>query len=116
MSSFEPWRLQELALLLEDLVAALRAGKSPEWAGVFGHFGHELERLGPAQTENRGEFSRLIRNIQLCLSGRNGISRLVLEGINGEESGNLNRRFLHLKARLLKSLDEIQKKLVEYVH
>jgi hypothetical protein len=116
MSRFEPWRLQELALLLDDLVVTLRAGKNPEWANVFGHFGHELERLGPTKTGNRGELSRLIRNIQPCLLGRSGISRLILQGVDAEESGALNQRFTHLKARLAKSLDEIQEKLVEFVN
>ncbi len=116
MSRLEPWRLQELAFLLDDLGITLRTGKNPEWASVFGHFGHELEFVGSTKTGDWSEISRLIRNIQSCLSGESGISRLILEGEDAEERGALNQRFTHLKARLRKALEDIQERLVEFVN
>jgi hypothetical protein len=116
MARFEPWRLQELAILLDELIITLRTGKNPEWASVFGHFGHELEFIASIKTGERDELSRLILNIQSCLSEGSGISRLILEGENAEESGALNQRFAHLKTRLRKALDDIQEKLVEVVN
>jgi len=116
MSRLEPWRLQELAHLLDELIITLRSGKNPEWANVFGHFLHELELLGPTKTGDRSELTRLIRNIRVCLAGESGLSRLVLEREDAEESGTLNLRFTHLKARLRKALDEIEERSVEFVN
>jgi hypothetical protein len=116
MSRFELWRLREVALLIDDLVIILRSGKNPEWANVFGHFGHEWELLGLPKAEDRGELSRLSRNIRCCLAEESGLARLVLEGKNDEESGELNRRFIQLKTRLKNALDTIQERLVERVN
>jgi hypothetical protein len=75
MLRFEPWRLRELALLIDDLIITLRSGKNPEWANVFGHFGRELEFLGPTKARNRDELTRLIRNIRCCLAEDSGLAR-----------------------------------------
>jgi hypothetical protein len=116
MSRFDPWRLRELAILIDDLIVTLRSGKNPEWASVFAHFGREVELLGPAKTADRDELTRLIRNIRSCLTEKSGLARLVLEGKTADESSELNRRFIHLKARLKNSLDTLQEKLIEFVN
>jgi len=116
MSRLEPWRLQELALLIDDLVIILRSGKNPEWANVFGHFGHELGLLSPTKAGDRSALTRLIRSIRPCLTKESGLSRLELEGKDAEESTVLNQRFIHLKARLRKALDDIQERLIEFVN
>jgi hypothetical protein len=116
MSRCEPWRLQELTLLIDDLIMTLRSGKNPEWANVFGHFGHELRRLGPTQTGDGSELSRLIRSIKPCLARESSFSRLNLEGKDPEEGRVLNQTFVHLRARLRKALDDIQERLIEFVN
>jgi hypothetical protein len=115
MPRLEPWRLQELALLVDELVTILRSGKNPEWANVFVHFADELKLLGPREKGDGSELSRLIPNIRSCLSRESGLSRLVLEGKDARDSGSLNLHFGHLKARLKKALDDLQERLVEYV-
>lgn len=116
MARLDPWRIREVALLLEDLIATLRSGKNPEWASVFGHFGQELRQVGPKASWDRTEFARLIRNIRLCLAGESGLSRLVLVGGDSKESGALNRRFILLKARIRKALDDIERGLIQFVN
>ncbi len=116
MARLDPWRLREVALLLDDLIITLRSGKNPEWANVFGHFGQELSQLGPGTTGNRSELARLIRNIRLCLAGDSGLSQLVLVGGDAKESGALNRRFILLKARIRKALDDIERGLIQFVN
>lgn len=116
MSRFEPWRLQELRLLFNDLIATLRSGRNPEWANVFVHFSQELERLSPAPTSNPNELRRFIRSLRLCLTGSSGLSRLILEGENLKEREWNNRQFRQLRARLGQALDEAEKRLVEFVN
>ena len=116
MARLDPWRLREVAILLDNLVITLRSGSNPEWANVFGHFGQELKQVGPRMTGDRSELVRLIHNIRLCLITESGLSRLILASGDSEESGPLNRQFTVLKARLKKALDEIEKRLIGYVN
>lgn len=115
-SKLEPWRLRELALLMDDLVLTLRSGKNPEWANVFGHFGQELESLGRGEAFDREGLSRLLRNIRCCLAEEGGLARLGLEGENDEESRELTRSFRRLKIRLKNALDTMQQRLAVFVN
>lgn len=115
MLRFEPWRLRELSILIDDLIITLRSGKNPEWASVFVHFGRELEILGRTSARDRDELTRLVRNIHCCLVEGSGLARLVLQGANDEENAELNRRFIYLKMRLRNALETIQGRLVEFV-
>lgn len=115
-SKLEPWRLRELALLMDDLVLTLRSGKNPEWANVFRHFGQELESLGRGEAFDKDGLFRLLRNIRCCLAEEGGLARLGLEGENDEESNELTRSFRRLKLRLRNALDTMQQRLAEYVN
>jgi hypothetical protein len=116
MSKAEPWRLKELAMLLEELVLILNSGRNREWARVFAHFCHELTLLGSAGSVDQRELRRLIGCFQLCLASGSGFSRLVLEGPDSEESAVLNLRFSQLRSVLAKAVEEIGERLVEYVN
>jgi len=116
MSKVEPWRLKELALLLDELVLTLNSAQNPEWAGVFVHFGHELTLLGSTGPGDQSELKRLIGCIQLCLAAGSGFSRLILEGSESEESAALNLRFSRLRAVLAKAVEDIGERLVEFVN
>src|SRR4030042_3434356 len=116
MSKAEPWRLKELAMLLDELFLILNSGQNREWAGVFAHFGHELALLGSAGSADERELKRLIGCIQLCLSSGSGFSRLVLEGPDSGKGAALNLRFTQLRAVLAKAVEEIGERLVEYVN
>ena len=116
MSKVEPWRLKELALLLDELVRTLNSGQNPEWAGVFAHFGDELALLGSAGSGDQKELQRLIGCIQLCIASGGGFSRLVLEGPDSGKGATLNLRFSRLRVVLAKAVEEIGERLVEYVN
>ncbi len=115
MARLEPWRLQELALLLSDLIVTLRSGKNPEWANVFVHFSQEVARLGEAAGD-RNALRRLAGSIRLCLAGSGGLSRLVLDGASFQEKQLNNRRLVQLRARLAQALTEIEERLIEFVN
>jgi hypothetical protein len=113
MSKAEPWRLKELAMLLDELVLILKSGQNREWAGVFAHFGHELALLGSA---DQRELQRLIGCIQLCIASGSGFSRLILGGSDSAEGAALNLRFSRLRAVLAKAVEDIGERLVEFVN
>jgi hypothetical protein len=116
MPKLEPWRLKELALLLDELVLTLNSGKNPEWAGVFAHFGHELTLLDSTRSDDPSELKRLIGSLQLCLAAGSGFSRLVLAGSESAKGGGLNLRFSQLRAVLAKAVEDIGERLVEFVN
>ncbi|OGD25023.1 MAG: hypothetical protein A2Y69_03510 [Candidatus Aminicenantes bacterium RBG_13_59_9] len=116
MSKIEPWRLKELALLLDEIKLILESGENPEWSRVFEHFGTELEILGSARPENQAGLKKLVRSIQLCLDAGGGFSRLVLEVPDSDEGSALSLRFGRLRKALAKAVDDIGERMVEYVH
>jgi hypothetical protein len=115
MSKVEPWRLKELAILLEELVLLLKSRNNPEWAGVFAHFGHELTALGPTGLGGQGELKRLIGSLRLCLDAGGGFSRLVLEVPESEEGAALTLRFNQLRAALGMAVKDIDERQIEFV-
>jgi hypothetical protein len=115
MLKVEGWRLEELGLLLDDLAAVLKAGRHPEWAGVFGHFSHELAIILQTKSSDPTVLRRLVQNIRLCFDGNSGFLRLSLRGEDDGESAALDLRMALLKARTADSLQEIEQRLVERV-
>jgi len=115
MSKVEPWRLKELAILLEELVLVLKSGKNPEWAGVFAHYGHELTALDAAGPGRQDELKRLIACLRLCLDAEGGFSRLVLEVPESEEGAALALSFGRLRAALGAAVKDIEERQVEFV-
>jgi len=116
MHRIEIWRLEELGMLLGDLTAVLKAGRFPEWAGVFDHFSHELALIREAGIGNPSELRRLVRNIQLCFEGSSGFLHLVLIGKDEDEGAALNLRLTLLKARMTEALEVIDLRLVDRVN
>jgi len=45
MQKIEKWRLEELALVLNQLSEILREGNHCEWANVFHHFQDESQKI-----------------------------------------------------------------------
>jgi hypothetical protein len=116
MSNVEAWRLQELALLLEELTLVLESGRNPEWARVMEHFGYELERLRPAGRDSEAGLKSLIRSLELCLDAGGGFSRLVLEVSDSEEGAAVHRNFDRLRTALARAVEGIGQRVVESVH
>jgi len=103
-------------MLLDDLAAALKAGGHSEWAGVFGHFGYELALVRGGRTVDPVELRRLVRNIRLGFDGSSGFPGLFLEGKDPGESAALNLSLTQLRARTARALDEINRRLIEFVN
>jgi len=116
MSKVEPWRLKELALLLDELTLILESGKNPEWAGVFRHFGQELELLSSTRPDNRAGLKKLVRSIGLCLDTGGGFSRLVLDVSDSDEGMAISLRFGRLRVALVEAVKDLGERIVEFMH
>lgn len=116
MPKVEPWRLNEMAMILDDLVLTLQAGKNPEWAAVFGHFVHELNLIRSAGELKADELRRFIRSLKLCFTGSSTFSDLIIKAEEPGEQADLNLRFARLRAQVMKALGDIEERLVEFVN
>lgn len=103
-------------MLLADLAAVMKAGSQAEWAGVFGHFGHELAFVQEGRTLDPAGLRRLVRNIRLCFGGSSGSPGPHLEGRDAGETAALNMRLTQLKAETERALEEIELRLVEFIN
>lgn len=116
MAQIEKWRIEELALLLDLLAALLRMGKNPEWANVFSHFDEETRQLMSPSVFDIPPFQRLVRNIAACFGAGGTFATLVLEDEEPLIKNALNLEFAQARARLWDALQEMEKKLVEFVN
>lgn len=116
MQKIEKWRLQELSLVLHNLSELLKKGDNREWANVFGHFHHELQKIILKKELDLEPLKRLIYNIKNCFIGLNSFKNLVLWHLNSKEKAKINQEFQHSRARLLKILDDMEQRTIEYIH
>jgi len=116
MQHIENWRIQELGLILEELVSILKQGENPEWAGVFDHFDSELRQILSAKTIDPRALQRLIRNIKACYSSGSGFLALVLRANQSRGQVRIDLRFARTKADLWRSLEDLESRLIQYVH
>ena len=61
----EFWRIRQLVLVLEQIVRLLSSGRNAEWAGVFSHYLHEIERQFLKKTININALSGRLRIVAL---------------------------------------------------
>lgn len=115
MPQVEKWRLEELALLFEMLASILRQGRNPEWAGVFGHFGQEARLLLAAEKAEPEELKRLVRNVQNCFHPGRTLPFLALEHADAAAKVALIQEFAEAKSRLELALDDLERRLVDYL-
>ena len=116
MQKIEKWRVEELALVLGYLSQLLRKGDHIEWANVFNHFHQESKHIVDRNEFNQDLLKKLISNIKNCFTGLSSLRNIVLWHLNTRESANLNQEFQKYRARLLKIIDEVEDRLVEYVN
>jgi hypothetical protein len=116
MQKIEKWRLEELALVLHDLSELLRKGDNCEWANVFFHFHDESQKIISKKEFDLHLLKRLIQNIKNCFAGVSSLRNLVLWHMNSRENSKVNQDFKHSRARLLKILDDIEQRTIEYIN
>ena len=116
MQRIEKWRVQELALLLQQLHKLLRKGNNSEWANVFLHFHQEAVGILSNDELDVEALRRLIHNIVNCFDGYHSFTNLSLGSEDSDPRSDLNREFKQAKVRLLAVLSEIDNRTTVYTH
>jgi len=116
MQKIEKWRLEELTLVLDRLSGLLRKGDHCEWANVFHHFQEESHKILSKKEFDLDSSKRLIRNIKNCFQGVSSLKNLVLRDLEYGESGKINHDFQRTRARLLKILEDMDKRTIEFIN
>jgi hypothetical protein len=116
MQKIEKWRIQELAQVLNHVAAILSQGKNREWAQVFSHFEQESHGILMSPTFDSGQLQNLLRNIKICFSENYTFKNIVPFSENPEGLHGLCQEFLSAQARLLKILEDLEKRSVELIH
>lgn len=116
MQKIEKWRIEELALVLNHLSQLLRRGDNCEWANVFSHFHQESKQIVEKNEFDQHLLKKLVINIKNCFTGLHSLRNIVLWHLNTRESANLNQEFQRYRARLLKIIEYVEKRLIEYIN
>jgi hypothetical protein len=116
MQKIEKWRIQELAIVLNDLAELLKQGNNAEWANVFTHFYYESQKILLKQEFHLEELKKLLQNIGNCFIGNSSFRNLSLGQDRPNESNILNKEFSQARSRLLVILAQMENQSVEYVN
>jgi hypothetical protein len=116
MQRIEKWRVEELAMLLQQLYKLLMKGSNSEWANVFLHFHQEAVEILSGDELSVEVLRRLIQNIVTCFDGYHSFTNLSLGREDSESGSELNRAFNQAKVRLLSVLTEIDSRTTTYRH
>ncbi len=118
MQKIEKWRLEELALVLDQMSAILRKGDHCEWANVFDHFQDESKDILSKKEFDLESLKRLIRNIKNCFQRMSSLKKLVIYDLEErrKESKEITKDFQNKIARLIKILEDMEKKTIEFIH
>jgi amino acid permease len=116
MQRVEKWRIQELALLLQQLHELLMKGNNNEWANVFLHFHQEAVEILSGEELSIEALRRLIHNIVNCFDGYHSFTNLSLGRDDSDSGSELNRDLNQTKVRLLSVLSEIDNRTTIYTH
>ena len=116
MQKVEKWRIEELALLLEELSELLRNGDNCEWANVFSHFFDETKMIISKNDFDQDSLEKLIYNIKNSFSRGSSLTHLILSHKNTEMENRLNQDFSRTRARLLGSLKDMERRTIETIN
>lgn len=116
MQKIETWRVKELAIVLGQLSELLRQGNSYEWANVFSHFHTESQNILSKKEFDVEYVMRLIRNIRNCFHSTSTLKNLTLSIEDSPREVKVNHDFQLTKARLLKILEDIERRTIEHIH
>ncbi len=116
MQKIEKWRIQELAIVLNQLNELLRHGNHTEWANVFSHYCFESQKLLLRKEFDLNDLKKLLQNIGNCFIGSSSFRNLTLWQDNQVKSEFLNKEFNQVRSRLLVILAQMENQSVEYVN
>ena len=116
MQKVEKWRIEELHLLLKELSESLRNGDNREWASVFSHFNDETKIIISKNDFDLDSFKNLIKNIRNSFSHGISLTTLILSHENTEMKKRLNQDFLHVRARILGILKDMEFRTIETIN
>jgi hypothetical protein len=116
MQKIEKWRIQELAIVLNQLTELLRNGNQGEWANVFTHYYFECQKILLKQEFNLEEMKKLLQNIGNCFVGVSSFRNLTLRNKDRIRDDHLNREFGRVRSRLLVILAQMENQSIEYVN
>lgn len=112
----EIWRVKELGVILQNLSDLLKRSTHQEWANVFHHYHTETQNILLSPEFKIDPLKRLVLNIKNCFHSLSSLRNLSMQGDLPGEGRELQQDFERGKARLLKVLDELEKRMIEYVH
>jgi len=116
MQKIEKWRMQELAIVLNQLIELLKSGNHTEWANVFSHYYYESQKLLLRKEFDLNDLKKLLQNIGNCFIGSSSFRNLTLWQDNQDRSEFLNKEFNQVRSRLLVILAQMENQSVEYVN
>ena len=116
MQKIEKWRIQELAIVLQQMTELLRRGNHIEWANVFTHYYYESQKLFVKQEFDLQDLKKLLQNIGNCFVGVSSFRNLTLWEDNQDQSDHLNKEFTQVRSRLLVILAQMENQSIEYVN
>lgn len=116
MQKIEKWRIEELALVLDELAVLLSAGERSEWANVFSHFCDESRAIGTNKEFDSSSLNKLVKNIMNCFEKNSSFTSISLQNKNPKEEQKLNQALYLTRARLLKVLKDMEERIIEHIH
>jgi len=116
MQKIEKWRIQELAIVLNDLAELLKQGNNAEWANVFTHFYYESQKILLKKEFQLEELKKLLQNIGNCFIGISSFRNLSLGQNLPGEGEILNKEFSQVRSRLLVVLAQMENQSVDYIN
>ena len=116
MQKIEKWRIQELAIVLNQLIELLKCGNHSEWGNVFSHYYYESQKLLLRKEFDLNDLKKLLQNIGNCFIGSSSFRNLTLWQDNQDKSEFLNKEFNQVRSRLLVILAQMENQSVEYVN
>ena len=116
MQKIEKWRVKELALILNELALLLKAGNTRDWANVFSHFHDESQRIISKNEFVSDSLDKLVKNIKNCYFGSSSFTNIILRHEDLEEKARINQNLYLTRARLLKTLMDLEDRLVDYIN
>jgi len=116
MQKVEKWRVEELALVLNELVVLLRAGENSDWANVFSHYHDESKNIVAKKEFDSESLKKLVTNIMNCFEKNSSFTNIVLKHENPKEEQKLNQALYLTRARLLTVIRDMEERIIEHIH
>ena len=116
MQKIEKWRIEELALMLNELAVLLKTGNSREWANVFVHFHDESQNIISKEEFDLDSLNKLVKNVKNCFFGNSSFKNIVLWHENSEMKRKINLNLYLIRARLMKILMDIEDRAIVHIN